>query len=233
MQPADRIPTAFERRCIRAGPLRSALLLRPVALLLPRRRALPARRLTALGARAALSTDCRQPADRIPTAFERRCIRAGPLRSALLLRPVALLLPRRRALPARRLTALGARAALSTDCRQPADRIPTAFERRCIRAGPLRSALLLRPVALLLPRRRALPARRLTALGARAALSTDCRQPADRIPTAFERRCIRAGPLRSALLLRPVALLLPRRRALPARRLTALGARAALSTDCF
>ena len=44
----DRIPPAFERRCIRAGPLRSALLLGPVALLLALRRALPPRRLTAL-----------------------------------------------------------------------------------------------------------------------------------------------------------------------------------------
>jgi len=54
----DKIPPAFERRCIRAGPLRSALLLGPVALLLALRRALPARRLAALGARAALSTGC-------------------------------------------------------------------------------------------------------------------------------------------------------------------------------
>ena len=41
-QPADKTRPAFERRCIRAGPLRSALLLGPVALLLPSRRALPA-----------------------------------------------------------------------------------------------------------------------------------------------------------------------------------------------
>ena len=79
----DKIPPAFERRCIRAdraaSPFRtvkqsihnvmftlhpglsrprSALLLGPVALLLALRRALSARRLAALGARAALSTDC-------------------------------------------------------------------------------------------------------------------------------------------------------------------------------
>ena len=59
------------------------------------------------------------------------------------------------------------------------------------------------------------------------------RQPADKIPAAFERRCTRAGPLRSALLLGRIALLFPLRRALPARRLTALGARAALSTGCY
>ncbi len=245
----DRIPPAFERRCIRAGRfawlvysvndnlhyvmysihyafprLRSALLLGRIALLFTSRRALPARRLAALGARAALSTDCGQPVDRIPPAFERRCIRAGRfawlvysvndnlhyvmysihyafprLRSALLLGRIALLFTSRRALPARRLAALGARAALSTDCGQPVDRIPPAFERRCIRAGRfawlvysvndnlhyvmysihyafprLRSALLLGRIALLFTSRRALPARRLAALGARAALSTDC-----------------------------------------------------------
>ena len=59
----------------------------------------------------------------------------------------------------------------------------------------LRSALLLSPIALLLAPRRALPARRLAALGARGALSTDCWQPVDRIPPAFERRCPR-WPLR-------------------------------------
>ena len=53
-QPADEIPAAFERRCTRAGPLRSALLLGRMALPFTSRRALPARRLTALGARAAL-----------------------------------------------------------------------------------------------------------------------------------------------------------------------------------
>ena len=57
-----RSPPAFERRCIRAGPLRSALLLGRVAPLRAPRRALPARRLPALGARAAPSTDCWQPA---------------------------------------------------------------------------------------------------------------------------------------------------------------------------
>ena len=75
-------------------------------------------------------------------------------------------------------------------------------------------------------------------------------------PPAFERRCIRAGrfaqlahavkktlqsvmfslhstipKLRSALLLGPIAVLFALRRALPARRLAALGARAALSTE--
>ena len=80
----------------------------------------------------------------------------------------------------------------------------------------------------------------------------------DKIPTAFERRCIRAGRfaspvhavkytlhyvmctiqcatprLRSALLLGRIALLFTSRRALPARRLAALGARGALSTDCY
>ena len=83
-------------------------------------------------------------------------------------------------------------------------------------------------------------------------------QPADKIPPAFERRCIRAGRfasaahtvkktlhyvmcsihcatsrLRSALLLGRIALLFTSRRALPARRLATLGARAALSTDCW
>ena len=83
-------------------------------------------------------------------------------------------------------------------------------------------------------------------------------QPVDKIPPAFERRCIRAGRfaspvhtvkhtlhcvmftihlisprLRSALLLWRIALLFPLRRALPARRLAALGARGALSTDCW
>ncbi len=106
--------------------------------------------------------------------------------------------------------------------------------------------------------RTALPARRLSDLGARAASSTDCWQPADKIPPAFDRRCIRAGRfaspvhavkhtlhyvmfaihfatprLRSALLLGRIALLFPLRRALPARRLSDLGARAASSTDCW
>ena len=220
----DKIPPAFERRCIRAGRfaqpvhivkktlqfvmysihlfsprLRSALLLGRIALLFTFRRALPARRLAALGARADLTTDCGQPMDKIPPAFERRCIRAGRfaqpvhivkktlqfvmcsihlfssrLRSALLLGRIALLFTSRRALPARRLAALGARADLTTDCGQPMDKIPPAFERRCIRAGPLRSALLLGRIALLFPLRRALPARRLAALGARADLTTDC-----------------------------------------------------------
>ena len=58
MQSANRIPPAFERRCIRAGPLRSALLLGRMALPFASRRALPARRPAALGARGALSTDC-------------------------------------------------------------------------------------------------------------------------------------------------------------------------------
>ncbi len=82
------------------------------------------------------------------------------------------------------------------------------------------------------------------------------KQPVDKIPPAFERRCIRAGrfalpihdvkktlhyvnhsihsvtpTLRSALLLGRIALLFTFRRALPARRLAALGARSALSTD--
>ena len=51
-------------------------------------------------------------------------------------------------------------------------------------------------------------------------------------PRAFERRCIRAGSPRSALLLGRMALPFTLRRALPARRLAALGARARLSTDC-
>ena len=58
LEPVDKIPPAFERRCIQAGSLRSALLLGRIAVLFPSRRALPARRLAALGARAALSTDC-------------------------------------------------------------------------------------------------------------------------------------------------------------------------------
>ena len=54
-------------------------------------------------------------------------------------------------------------------------------------------------------------------------LRGDCpRQPVDRIPPAFERRCIRSG-----------ALLLAPHRALPARRLAAPDARGALSTDCW
>ena len=78
-QPVDKIPPAFERRCIRAGRfaspvhavkyvlhyvmsaihfatprLRSALLLGRIALLFPLRRALPARRLAALGARGGI-----------------------------------------------------------------------------------------------------------------------------------------------------------------------------------
>ena len=155
---------------------------------------LPARRLTALGARGALSTDCQQPVDGIPPAFERRCIQAGPLRSALLLSPIALLSAPRRALPARRLTALDARGALSTDCQQPVDGIPrhsSGDASRLDRSAPpfhnvkttlyyvmcsthlmtprLRSALLLSPIALLSAPRRALPARRLAALGARGA----------------------------------------------------------------
>ena len=83
LQPVDKTLTAFERRCIRAGPLSrpdhavnssfqdvmvtilftrsrlaSALLLGRIAPLFPFRRALPARRLPALGAHAGLSTDC-------------------------------------------------------------------------------------------------------------------------------------------------------------------------------
>ena len=57
------------------------------------------------------------------------------------------------------------------------------------------------------------------------------KRPVHRTPPAFERRCIHAGPLRSALLLARIALLFPLRRALPARRLAALVARAALPTD--
>ena len=41
-----------------------------------------------------------------------------------------------------------------------------------------------------------------------------------RIPPAFERRCIHAGRLGSALLLARIALLFPLRRALPARQST-------------
>ena len=51
-QPVDKIPPAFERRCIRAGSLRSSLLLGRTAVLFPLQSALPARRLAALGARA-------------------------------------------------------------------------------------------------------------------------------------------------------------------------------------
>ncbi len=222
----DRTLPAFERRCIRAGPLRSALLLGRIALLFTSRRALPARRLAALGARAASSTGWAACGQTLP-AFERRCIRAGPLRSALLLGRIALLFTSRRALPARRLAALGARAASSAGWAACGQTLP-AFERRCIRAGPLRSALLLGRIALLFTSRRALPARRLAALGARAASSTGWAACGQTLP-AFERRCIRAGPLRSALLLGRIALLFTSRRALPARRLAALGARAASS----
>ncbi|MCY3943160.1 MAG: hypothetical protein OXG18_05280 [Gemmatimonadetes bacterium] len=49
--------------------------------------------------------------------------------------------------------------------------------------------------------------------------------------TAFEGRCIRAGPLRSALLLARIALLFALRSALPAGRFAGLGARPGLSTD--
>ena len=57
-KPVDKPPLAFEARCIRAGPLRSALLLARIALLFALRSALPARRSAPLGARARLSKDC-------------------------------------------------------------------------------------------------------------------------------------------------------------------------------
>ncbi len=194
--------------------------------------ALPARRPAALGARADSSTDLEQSADELPPAFERRGIRAGPLRSALPFVPVALLPSLQGALPARRPAALGARADSSTDLEQSADELPPAFERRGIRARPLRSALPFVPVALLPSLQGALPARRHAALGARADSSTDLEQSADELPPAFERRGIRARPLRSALPFVPVALLPSLQGALPARRHAALGARADSSTDC-
>ena len=46
LQPAEEIRPAFERRCIRVGPLRSALLLGRIAVLFTSRRALPARQST-------------------------------------------------------------------------------------------------------------------------------------------------------------------------------------------
>ena len=117
LQPVDRCSlAAFEGRCIPAGPLRSALLLGPIALrLLALRPALPAERFAALGARASLPTDCRSPWTELPRQ-ERRSIPAEPLRSALLLGPVALL----PTLAARRCTL-------------------AAFEGRCGPAGPCRS----------------------------------------------------------------------------------------------
>ena len=57
----DKARTAFEARCIRAGPLRSALLLGRAAPLRALRRALPARRFAPLGARPGSSTDSGAP----------------------------------------------------------------------------------------------------------------------------------------------------------------------------
>ncbi len=173
--------------------LRSALLLGPVALLPTH----AARRCTL-------------------AAFEGRCIHAGSLRSALLLGPVALLPTH----AARRCTL-------------------AAFEGRCIHAGSLRFCVAswangsaMRPAKRLAspalrpspcsPGRNRGPLRRALPVG----------RPANRTPTAFARRSIPAGPLRSALLLGPIALrLLALRRALPAGRFAGLGARPGLSTD--
>ena len=63
------------------------------------------------------------------------------------------------------------------DAQQPVDELLPAFERRCIRAGSLRSALLFGPIALLFSLQSALPARRLATLGARADSSTDYQVP--------------------------------------------------------
>ena len=68
LHPAEEIRPAFERRCIRAGPLRSALLLGRIAVLFPSRPALPARRLTGLGARADSFTDCEWTDQKFSTA---------------------------------------------------------------------------------------------------------------------------------------------------------------------
>ena len=197
--------------------LRSALLLRPIAL-----------RLLALAARRSTLA-----------AFEGRCICAGSLRFCVAywangsaMRPAKRLAspalrpsrcspgrihgPLRRALPVRR----------------SANRTPTAFARRSIPAGPLRSALLLGPIALWLL---ALAARRSTL-------------------AAFEGRCICAGSLRFCVAswangsaMRPAKRLAspalrpsrcspgrihgPLRRALPAGRFAGLGARPGPSTD--
>ena len=71
MQPVDRPPTAFEQRCISAGPRCSALLLARIALLFALRRALPAERFAALGARARLPTDCGSPWTGLPRQEQR------------------------------------------------------------------------------------------------------------------------------------------------------------------
>ena len=64
MAARGRNPTAFDRRCIRAGRWRSALLLGRIALLFPLRHALPARRLAGLGATRGFTTDCRRKVNR-------------------------------------------------------------------------------------------------------------------------------------------------------------------------
>ena len=162
-QPANKIPAAFERRCTRAGPLRSALLLGGIALLFPSRRALPARRLTALGARAALSTDCYpwfysgEPAidmlERWQWTFP---IIFSPIDPNVLYTSSNRLWRTTddgdswerlsddltRADP---MTLGHSGGPITGDMNgpevvQPADEIPAAFERRCTRAGPLRSA---------------------------------------------------------------------------------------------
>ncbi len=71
----EETPTAFDRRCIRPGSLRSSLLLGRIALLFPFRRALPARRLAGLGARAGLSTGPRARGSSTP---RRRCPASWP-----------------------------------------------------------------------------------------------------------------------------------------------------------
>ena len=95
-QPVDKTPAAFERRCIRVGPLRrpahtvmsalhivilslhltssrlrSSLPFGRIALLFASQGALPTRRLAALGAHGGLSTDCQLTRFKLPLAVRR------------------------------------------------------------------------------------------------------------------------------------------------------------------
>ena len=75
--------------------------------------------------------------------------------------------------------------------REPVDKAHAAFEARCIRAGPLRSALLLGRAAPLRALRPALPARRFVPLGARPGSSTDSGSPRTK-PVRHSRRAASA-----------------------------------------
>ena len=82
-EPVDKIPPAFERRCIQAGSLRSALLLGRIAVLFSSRRALPARRLAALGARADLSTGSWAPPSKLVVLGPYRYVRNPMIRGVI------------------------------------------------------------------------------------------------------------------------------------------------------